>query len=149
MQTPRRPAAHYLGKAAQESFQSGGGNIIPRWPHQPYTCRIVICRLLAMLLIAFAVQGQQAGVAGADPPGKTIREYLVLGTVIWANPASASISIRGMNLIGNRSLQVKTFRAESRSALAHLHPGDRIMAVFSREDGMLHSLRRVLRRKPA
>lgn len=92
-------------------------------------------RLLpAMLLFALAAQGQNG-----------LREYLVVGTVVWASPGSSSIAIRGTSLVGRLHLQVRSYRVKQPGALAALHPGDKITAEFSEKDGMLHRLRRVLR----
>ena len=54
------------------------------------------CRILLMLFVSFAAQAQPAG-AGIDGSGMAIEEYLVLGTVVWANVATATIAIRGTN----------------------------------------------------
>src|ERR1700733_8858456 len=77
------------------------------------------------------------------------REYLVVGTVVWASPGSSSLAIRGTSLIGRLHLQVKSYRVKQPGTLADLHPGDRITAEFSEKDGMLHRLRRILRRVPS
>ncbi len=91
-----------------------------------------------MLLISFAAQAQHG-----------VEEYLVAGTVVWANPASSSIAIRGTSLLGRLHLEVKSYRVKQPRALAGLHPGDRITAEFSMKDRMLHRVRRILRRIPA
>lgn len=78
-----------------------------------------------------------------------LEDYLVVGTVVWAQPASSSIAIRGTSLIGRLHLQVKSYRVKQPGALVGLRPGDRITAEFSERDGMLHRLRRSLRRNPS
>jgi hypothetical protein len=72
-----------------------------------------------------------------------LQEYLVVGTVVWVHPASASISIRGASLLGHLRLEEKSYRVKQPSVLLDLHPGDKITAAFSRKDGMLHRLKRV------
>lgn len=94
--------------------------------------------VLAMLLVSLVAQAQHG-----------IQEFLVVGTVVWTNPNSSSIAIRGTSLLGRLHLQVESYRVKQAGALAGLHPGDRITAEFSQKDGMLHRLRRVLRRNPA
>jgi hypothetical protein len=95
-------------------------------------------RVLALLLVAFTAQAQHGN-----------QEFLVVGTVVWTNPASSSIAIRGTSLLGRLHLQVQSYRVKQPGTLAGLHPGDRITAEFSPRDGMLHRVRRVLRRNPA
>jgi hypothetical protein len=68
-------------------------------------------------------------------------EYLVLGTVVSVHPASAAIVIREANLFGHLRFQVKSYRVKQPSSLVGLQAGDRIMAVYSKKDGMLHRLR--------
>jgi hypothetical protein len=72
-----------------------------------------------------------------------LQEYLVIGTVVWAHPASSSIAIRGASLPGHLRLEAKSCRVKQPSVLLDLHPGDKITAAFSRKDGMLHRLKRV------
>lgn len=100
--------------------------------------------LLAVLLLAFTTEAWPAHAAENG-----LQEYLVVGTVVWANPGSSSIAIRGTSLVGRLHLQVKSFRVKQPGALVGLHPGDRITAEFSEKDGMLHRLRRILRRNPS
>ncbi len=99
---------------------------------------------LAVLVIGVSIELWPAHAAGIESP-----EYLVVGTVVWTNPGTSAISIRGTGLIGPLRLKVKSFRVKERGALIQLHPGDRITAVYSESDGMLHRLRRILRRKPS
>ena len=104
-------------------------------------------RALLMLFASFAAQAQPAH-AGIDGSGTVIREYLVLGTVVWANAESATITIRGTTLIGRLLLHVRSYRVKQPGALVGLRPGDRITATFSAKDGMLHRLRRILPSNP-
>ncbi len=99
-----------------------------------------------MLFVSFAGQAQPARTE-IDGSGTVIEEYLVLGTVVWANAATATIVIRGTTLIGRLHLQVKSYRVRQPGALIGLHPGDRITATFSEKDRMLHRLRLILPRK--
>jgi hypothetical protein len=106
------------------------------------------CRLLPIVLVSLAALVQGAGTAEVESAGKAIQEYLVVGTVVWANAASASIAIRGTSLIGRLHLDVKSYHVKQPGALANLHPGDRITAAFSEKDRMLHRLRRIVPRDP-
>ena len=91
------------------------------------------------LLLPFPVQQARAMAAA----GNTIQEYLVVGTVIWVHPESSLITIRHPNLLGHLGVRVKSYRVRQPSSLLALQSGDRIMAAFSRKDGMLHRLRRL------
>ncbi|MDQ1473776.1 MAG: hypothetical protein QOJ99_5256 [Bryobacterales bacterium] len=71
----------------------------------------------------------------------TSLESLVLGTVVSVNPASAAIVIREANPFGHLRFQVKPYKVKQPSALVGLRAGDRIMAVYSKKDGMLHRLK--------
>ena len=104
------------------------------------------CRLLLIVLLSLTARVQQYGAGGVESAGKAIQEYLIVGTVVWANAASASITIRGTSLIGRLHLEVKSYHVKQPGALAELHPGDRVTAVFSEKDGMLHRLRRIVQR---
>jgi Cu/Ag efflux protein CusF len=98
--------------------------------------------LLALLTVVFA-QASPVEAQGAGGVESELQEYLVVGTVVWAHPASSSISIRGARLLEYLHMQVRAYRVKQPSALLDLRPGDKVMAVFSRKDGMLHRLRRV------
>ncbi len=105
-------------------------------------------RLLPIALVLFTVVVRLPGAARAESGGKSVQEYLIVGTVVSANAATASIAIRGTSLIGRLHLAVKSYQVKQPSALWELHPGDRITAVFSEKDRMLHRLRRVVQRNP-
>ncbi len=75
-------------------------------------------------------------------------EFLVFGTVIAADPAASLLTIRGANLLGRLHIQTMSYHVKLRSSLADLHSGDRVTAVFSTKDGMLHRLTRVRSGKP-
>jgi hypothetical protein len=95
--------------------------------------------ILATLMTAVV----KPSVAAAGEPPEKIQEYLIVGTVVWANAATASVAIRGTSLIGRLHVEVKSFQVRQPSALTGLRPGDHITAVFSEKDGMLHRLRRM------
>ena len=105
---------------------------------------------VCIVVVAVFSCGQLAGSASrvqrvADSqPG----EFLVVGIVVAAEPAASLITIRQPNLFGKLRIEMKSYHVKQRSALAELHPGDRITAVFSTKDGMLHRLTRVRSRKP-
>ena len=101
------------------------------------------CPLLLALLISLAAQTRHVEGQEIDANATELQEYLVIGTVVWVQPGASSISIRGASLLGRLRIQVKSYRVKQPSALINLHPGDKITAVFSRKDGMLHRLKRV------
>jgi len=94
------------------------------------------CRLPILLLLAVTAQAQV-------PRETAPNEYLVVGTVVWAQAGASSIAIRGSGLLGHLRIRVRAYRVKQPSSLADLRPGDAVTAVFSRRDGMLHRLRRV------
>jgi hypothetical protein len=97
------------------------------------------CRLPLILLLALSGPALQA----ATPRETAPKEYLVIGTVVWANAGASSIAIHGSGLLGYLRIRVRSYRVKQPSSLVGLRPGDAITAVFSRRDGMLHRLRRV------
>jgi membrane-associated protease RseP (regulator of RpoE activity) len=95
-------------------------------------------RLHALLAICiFPAFCAEAFSASAGPS----LESLVIGTVVSVNPASAAIVIREANPFGHLRFQVKSYKVKQPSALVGLRAGDRIMAVYSKKDGMLHRLK--------
>ena len=95
--------------------------------------------LLLLALTALTAQAWQTQAPRETAPN----EYLVVGTVVWAQAGASSIAIRGSGLLGHLRIRVRAYRVKQPSSLADLRPGDAITAVFSRRDGMLHRLRRV------
>jgi hypothetical protein len=100
-------------------------------------------RSLTVLLLALSAQARHADALQIDSRETVLTEYLVAGTVVWAHAGSASIAIRGTDLLGYLRVRVKSYHVKQVSTLIDLRPGDTITAVFSRKDGMLHRLRRV------
>jgi hypothetical protein len=98
--------------------------------------------LLVLLTVGFA-QASPVDAQGPNGIESELQEYLVVGTVIWTHPASSSISIRGARLLEYLHMQVRSYRVKQPGALLDLQPGDKVMAVFSRKDGMLHRLKRI------
>jgi hypothetical protein len=104
------------------------------------------CRYSLPILVALISSlAKPCCAATSEQPRQEIQEYLIVGTVVWANAATASMAIRGTSLIGRLRVEVKSYHVKEPGTLANLHPGDRITAVFSAKDGMLHSLRRMVR----
>jgi hypothetical protein len=99
--------------------------------------------LSIVLLLALTAQARHADALPVDSPETAVTEYLVAGTVVWVHADSSSIAIRGSNLLGYLRIRVHSYRVKQSSALIDLRPGDKITAVFSGRDGMLHRLRRV------
>jgi hypothetical protein len=98
--------------------------------------------LLMTVLLAFAAGPHPAGGWQVNTQETPLNEYLVAGVVVWAHVGSASIAVRGANLLGHLRIDVRTYRVKQPSTLLDLRPGDSIIAVYSRQDGMLHRLRR-------
>jgi Cu/Ag efflux protein CusF len=100
-------------------------------------------RFLIVLLLALTANAPDAGAQQIDSHESAPIEYLVAGTVVWADAGSSSVVIRGSDLLGHLRIRVRSYRVKQASALIDLRPGDKITAIFSRRDGMLHRLRGV------
>ena len=99
--------------------------------------------LLAALMVSMTIQA-------APQPGKTaddLDERPVVGTVIGANPRTSVITIRESDLLGRLRLRLRSYKVKQTMLLNELQTGDKITAVFSARDGLLHRLRRVERFK--
>jgi hypothetical protein len=96
------------------------------------------CALLAMTsLLASYAPGTLPAVAMESSP----EEHLVLGTAVSVRPGDRTIVIREANLFGQMRFQVRSSQLKQPSSLLGLRHGDRIMAVYSKKDGMLQRLR--------
>ena len=104
---------------------------------------LAISWCLLTLLTVVSAQASPVDAKGGGGIESELQEYLIVGTVVWAHPASSSISIRGARLLEYLHIQVRAYRVKQPGALLNLRPGDKVMAVFSRKDGMLHRLRLV------
>ena len=71
------------------------------------------------------------------------QERFVVGTVIGVNPELALVTIRGPDLLGRLRIRFQSYKVKQPFFLYSLKPGDRITAVFSTRDSMLHRLRRI------
>ena len=81
-----------------------------------------------------------AASAGAAP-GDSTTGHVVIGTIVSIQ--SPSITVRLPNMLGYLRVRVRTYRVRQAASLAGLRPGDRISGVLSRNDGMLHRVRRI------
>jgi Cu/Ag efflux protein CusF len=99
------------------------------------------CRFLIVMLVALTANAPNAGAQQIDSHESAPIEYLVAGTVVWADAGSSSVIIRGSDLLGHLRIRVRSYRVKQASALIDLRSGDKITAIFSRRDGMLHRLR--------
>ena len=106
-----------------------------------------VCIIVAAVLSGGHVAGSASRVerVADSQPG----EFLVIGIVVAAEPAASLITIRQPNLLGKLRIETKSYHVKQRGSLADLHSGDRITAIFSTKDGMLHRLTRVRSAKPA
>ncbi|HEY3824076.1 MAG TPA: hypothetical protein VGL82_05930 [Bryobacteraceae bacterium] len=98
---------------------------------------------MIVILVALTANIPDASAQQIDSHESAPIEYLVAGTVIWADAGSSSVVIRGSDLLGHLHIRVKSYRVKQANALIDLRPGDTITAIFSRRDGMLHRLKRV------
>jgi hypothetical protein len=76
------------------------------------------------------------------PPGGD-RERVVQGIVVAVNSELSAITIRQPNLLGRLRISFKSYEVKQPTSLNGLRSGDRITAVISNSDGMLHRLRRI------
>jgi hypothetical protein len=128
---------------AHDTIQAAWLRIVPSDGALQYTRAMPNWRFVIVLLLALTAQAQHAHAQRIYAGETTPIEYLVVGTVVWANAGSSSIAIRGSGLLGYLRIRVKAYRVKQASALLDVRPGDAVTAVFSRRDGMLHRLRRV------
>jgi hypothetical protein len=70
-------------------------------------------------------------------------ERLVLGTVVTVKAERSLITIRESDLLGHLRIRFKCYQVKHPFLLYGLRRGDKISAVFSAKDSMLHRLRRV------
>lgn len=100
------------------------------------------CYWLSLLALALGIQSgilraQERGPANED------RDRVVRGTVVAVNVGSDAITVRPSNLFGRLLINIRSYRVKQPMSLNGLHSGDRVIAVYSRSDGMLHRLRRL------
>jgi hypothetical protein len=72
---------------------------------------------------------------------------VVQGTVMAVNSEMSAITLRQSNLLGLLRITFKSYRVKQPMSLSGLRSGDRVTAVLSNSDGMLHRLRRVRNRQ--
>ena len=70
-------------------------------------------------------------------------ERLVLGTVVAVQPERSLLTIRESDLWGHLRIRFKCYQVKQPFLLYGLRQGDKISAVFSTKDSMLHRVRRV------
>jgi hypothetical protein len=68
------------------------------------------------------------------------KSQLVSGTVVAVKPELSLIVIRESDLLGYPRLRFKSYQVRQALLLNELRVGDKIRAVFSDRDGMLHRL---------
>jgi hypothetical protein len=101
--------------------------------------------LVAALIGAQTASAFSAAVVRISDPD----EVLVVGIVLAAYPADALLTIRQANLLGNLRFETRSYRVKQGSSLAGLRSGDRITAVLSAKDRMLHQVTRLRNRQAA
>jgi hypothetical protein len=95
-------------------------------------------RVLAAICISLVFAPEKCR---AEAAPNSLEEHLVLGTVVSVNPGDRAIVIREANLFGQLRFQVRSYQVKQPSSLLGLRNGDKIMAVYSKKDGLLHRLR--------
>ena len=94
-------------------------------------------RALKLILIATALCWAFALPAGAAGSAGRV----ILGTVVAVQPPR--VTLRLPNLLGYMRVRVRTYKVQRPASLEGLKPGDRIRAVISDSDGLLHRVRRI------
>jgi hypothetical protein len=97
-------------------------------------------RLLSILALSVTLQAARVR---PEEPASGYAEYLVLGTVVAVKAERSLITIRESDLLGHLRIRFKSYQVKQPFLLYGLRPGDKISAVFSAKDSMLHRLRRV------
>jgi hypothetical protein len=96
--------------------------------------------LLPVLALTVTLQ------AAPGPPlasADGFRESSVLGTVVAVRPERALLTVRESDLWGHLRIRFKSYQVKQPLLLYGLRPGDKISAIFSTKDSMLHRVRRV------
>jgi hypothetical protein len=70
-------------------------------------------------------------------------ERLVVGTVVAVQPERSLLTIRESDLLGRLRIHFQCYQVKQPFLLYGLRQGDRITAVFSTKDSMLHRVRRL------
>ena len=99
-------------------------------------------KLYLLPILALSVTLQAANVQPRES-ADGFREYLVLGTVVAVKPEVSRVTIRESDLLGHLRIRFKCYQVRQPFLLYGLRQGDKITAVFSTKDSMLHRLRRV------
>lgn len=96
--------------------------------------------LLPILVLSAALQA-----AHIQPVESTngYEERLVIGTVVAVKAERSLITIREPDLLGNLRIRFKCYQVKQPFLLYEFRSGDKITAVFSAKDNMLHRLRHV------
>ena len=99
-------------------------------------------RLCLLPLLAISVTlGATPATLQETPDG--FGERLVLGTVVAVQPERSLVTIRESDLWGHLRIRFKCYQVKQSFVLYGLRQGDKISAVFSTKDSMLHRVRRV------
>ena len=98
------------------------------------------CCLLPVLVLSVTLQAVPAR-PQESPDG--FAERLVLGTVVAVHPDRALLTIRESDLWGHLRIRFKCYQVKQAYLLYGLRQGDRITAVFSTKDSLLHRVRRM------
>jgi hypothetical protein len=96
--------------------------------------------LLPILVLSASLQA--ARVQPEESAG-SYEERLVLGTVVAVKTERSLITIREPDLLGHLRIRFKCYQVKQPFLLYGFRPGDKITAVFSAKDNMLHRLRHV------
>ena len=92
------------------------------------------------LVLAIALASLPGQVCAQSAPGT---ERLIFGTVVAIDFERSLITLRPSNLFGRLQLNLRSYRVKQPILIDGLHSGDRVKAVLSNSDGMLHRLRRL------
>ena len=72
-------------------------------------------------------------------------DRFVRGTVVAVETENSLITIRESNLLGHLRVLFRSYQVRSSSLIDGLQVGDKITAIFSKRDNMLHRVRRIQR----
>lgn len=97
-----------------------------------------------LLPVLFLSATLQAASATHEETADGFGERLVLGTVVAVQPDRSLLTIRESDLWGHLRIRFKCYQVKQSFVLYGLRQGDKISAVFSSKDSMLHRVRRVL-----
>jgi hypothetical protein len=98
---------------------------------------------VAFILLALAPASMHGGAANGPLYATAENQLAVGGIVISVDVVTSRLVIRPSSLLGVMRIEARAYRVRQPIGLIGLKPGDRVSAIYSAKDDMLHRVRRV------